>query len=272
MLLFIETEFYIVKQRGCMLDKGVQTINRALDIIEILSMEKEGLGVTEIGKKAGLHKSTAHRMLNTLAERGYIDKEPKYGNYRLGMKFVEVSSIYLNKIELKTEAQPYLRKLVETVGQPAHLGILDRFDVIYIEKIEALSSIRLYSKIGSRIPVYCSALGKALLSGLGNGDLAKLIDEIEYYPYTKNTIRTKGELMKTVESVKKRGFAVDNEEHDEGVRCLAAPIRDYTGKVIASVSTAGDKRIICEERDEEIGRYVIETAEAISERLGYIRG
>lgn len=254
-----------------MTDKGVQTISRALDIIEILSMEKEGLGVTEIGKKTGLHKSTVHRLLNTLAERGYIEKEPKYGNYRLGLKFVEVSSIYLNKIELRTEAQPYLRKLVETVGQPAHLAILDRTDAIYIEKIEALSSIRLYSYIGSRIPAHCSALGKALLSGLEQNVLNKLVDEIDFYPYTNTSVRTKEELLNMVEAVKKKGFAVDDEEHDEGVRCLAAPIRDYTGRVIASVSAAGDKRIICRERDDEIGRYVVETADAISRRMGYTK-
>ncbi|MCX7842744.1 MAG: IclR family transcriptional regulator [Clostridia bacterium] len=252
-----------------MTDKGVQTINRALDIIEILSMERQGLGVTEIGNRTGLHKSTAHRLLNTLAERGYIEREPQNGSYRLGLKFVEVSSIYLNKIELKTEAQPFLRKLVETVGQPAHLAILNGTDAIYIEKIEALSSIRLYSQIGRRIPAYCSALGKALMAGLNESDLNKLADQTDFYPYTQNTILNKADLLKSVDLVRKKGYAVDDEEHDEGVRCIAAPVYDYTGRIIASVSTAGDKKIISKERDDEIGKYVKEAAEGISRRMGY---
>lgn len=126
-------------------ESSVQTLDRALDIIEVLSTESEGLGVTEISQRVMLHKSTVHRLLNALLERGYIEKDSKLGTYKLGLKFVEISSLFLNKLVLKTEAMPYLRKLAELTGQPVHLAILDGNEAIYIEKVEALNSIRMYS-------------------------------------------------------------------------------------------------------------------------------
>ena len=241
-----------------MSETGVQTLDRTLDIIELLAVEPEGIGVSEIGLRLGLHKSTVHRLLNALAVRGYIEKEAKFGMYKLGLKFIEISSHFLNKLELKTEALSYLRKLSETVGQTVHLAILSGSEAIYIEKIDSLSSIRMYSQIGRRIPVHCSAIGKVLLSGLKNDELKKITDEIEYKGFTPFTIKTSEDLINEVKKVKKAGYATDNEEHEEGIRCIAAPIYDYTGRVIASVSTSGDKKIISKDREEEISKYVIE--------------
>jgi IclR family KDG regulon transcriptional repressor len=254
-----------------MQEKTVQTIDRAIDIIELLSTEKEGMGVTDIGKRLDLHKSTVHRLLNALAERGYIEKEPKHGYYKIGLKFIEITSLYLNKLELKTEAQPYLRRLAEIVGQPVHLAILDGGEAVYIEKIEALNSMRMYSQIGKRVPVHCSAIGKVLLSGLEKNSMDALLDKYEFSALTKNTIKTKNELARQVQNVRKLGFAVDDEEHEQGVRCIAAPVYDYTGRIIAAVSVSGDKRILEKNKDEEISMYVIDTAGEISKRMGYIK-
>lgn len=254
-----------------MQEKTVQTIDRVLDIVELLSTEKEGMGVTDIGKRLGLHKSTVHRLLNALAERGYIEKEPRHGYYKIGLKFIEITSLYLNKLELKTEAQPYLRRLAGIVGQPVHLAILDGSEAIYIEKIEALNSMRMYSQIGKRVPVHCSAIGKVLLSGLDKNSMDEFLNRHELTPFTINTIKTKAELTKQVQNVRKLGFAVDDEEHEQGVRCVAAPVYDYTDRIIAAVSVSGDKRIIKKERDEEISRYVIDTAGEISREMGCIK-
>ena len=254
-----------------MQEKTVQTIDRAIDIIELLSTEKDGMGVTDIGKRLDLHKSTVHRLLNALAERGYIEKEPKHGYYKIGLKFIEITSLYLNKLELKTEAQPYLRRLAEIAGQPVHLAILDGGEAVYIEKIEALNSMRMYSQIGKRVPVHCSAIGKVLLSGLEKNSIDALLDKYEFVSLTKNTIITKKELVRQVQDVRKLGFAVDDEEHEQGVRCIAAPVYDYTGKIIAAVSVSGDKRIIEKNKDEEISMYVIGAAGEISKRMGYIK-
>lgn len=259
-----------MKRGGAMTEKNVQTLDRALDIIELLSTEKEGMGVTEIGQRTGLHKSTVHRLLNSLAERGYIERDPRYGNYKLGLKFVEISSLLLNKLELKTEAFPYLRKLAETVGQPVHLAILSGKEAVYIDKVDVLNNIRMYSQIGRRVPVHCSAIGKVLLSGLKKDELEDTLNHMEFQRFTHNTLRSRESLQKEIEAARLKGWAADNEEHEEGIRCIAAPVYDYTGKVIAAVSTSGDRKIISAERDEEISRVVTETATAISKRMGYI--
>lgn len=252
-----------------MSDKGIQVIDRALDILELLSLEKDGLGVTDIGNRIGLHKSTVHRILSAMAERGYIEKTSARGSYKLGLKLIEISSVYLNSIELKTEARPYLWELTSKLGQTSHLAILEGNDAVYIDKVDVVTSIRLYSQIGRRIPVYCSALGKSLLSGLAEPELDKIVKGCSFKKLTDNTIDNKNQLLSQVEEVRKNGWALDNEEHEEGVRCIASPIFDYRGKVIAAVSISGPSAAISPERDRETGKMLADTALNISKRLGY---
>ena len=254
-----------------MSENKVQTIDRTLDIIELLATAKEGLGVTEIGNNIGLHKSTVYRLLTALLNRGYIEKDPKTYTYKIGLKFIEISGLFLKKLELKTEALPFMRKLAEIIGQPVHLAILEGTEVVYIEKVELVNSIRMYSQIGRRVPVHCSAIGKILLTGLNPEALREVLENIKFEKFTPNTIITKKELQREIESVKEKGWAVDNEEHEPNIRCIAAPIIDYTGKIIAAVSVSGESRIINLESDLKIAGHVIETAANISKRMGYIQ-
>lgn len=252
-----------------MSDKNVQVLDRTLDILELLSAEKEGLGVTGIGNRLGLHKSTVHRLLNSLAERGYIEKNPVNGYYKIGLKLVELSSIYLSNVELKIEARPYLWELATRLNMTAHLAILDGIDAIYIEKVDIASSIRLYSQIGRRIPVYCSALGKSLLSGLNDIELSEAIAKCSFKNYTPFTIIDQSEIVQQIKQVRVQGWSIDNQEHDEGIRCIAAPIFDYRGKVIAALSISGSDTALPEARDQEIGDLLSLNALKISRRLGY---
>jgi len=255
-----------------MASNTVQSIDRAFEILETLAVEREGLGVTEIGKRVGLHKSTVHRILNTMAERGYIEQNQETGAYRLGLKFIELCSLYLNNVELKTEAQPYLRNLSALTGQPVHLATLVDKEAVYIDKIEHYSSIRMYSAIGKRIPLHCTAVGKVLLSDKSPGYIRKLLGEDELTAYTPKTLTDLEQLLEEINRVKKLGWARDDEEHEVGIRCIAAPIYDYRRQIIAAVSTSGNKNIISPDRDEEIALYVIKAASDISKRLGYIEG
>ena len=134
-------------------DNNVQSIDRALDIIEVLSDENEGLGVTEIAARIGLHKSTAHRIITTMANRGYISKTEK-GTYKIGLKLIECVSCYINSLELQTEARPYVARIVSELGLTSHLGVLDGTEVVYIEKMDVYSNIRLYSQIGLHVHVF----------------------------------------------------------------------------------------------------------------------
>ena len=230
----------------------VQSIDRALSIIEALAGEKEGLGVTEISTRVGLHKSTVHRLLSAL-----------------GMKIVELSSLYLNQVELKTEAQPYLRRLLQLTKQPVHLSMLDGLEIVYIDKIETIHSIRMYSQIGRRSPALCTASGKALLSGLPDAELCERIRSTKLPTYTSRSITDPEALIKEVRLTRQRGWSRDDQEHEPGIRCIAAPIYDYRGNIIAAVSTAGLKQIITPARDEEIAGFVMDAALSISRRMGY---
>jgi len=251
-----------------MADKGIQVIDRAFDILEILSGERDGLGVTEIGNRLGLHKSTVHRILGSMVKRGYIEKTKDRGLYKVGLKLVEISSVYLNSVELKTEARPYLTDLMYKLGQPVHLATLDGSDVVYIDKVQQENSIRLYSQIGRRVPGYCSALGKCLLSGLADVDMENRISHMNFVEYTRYTIQNKEDLIRQIMDARKNGWAIDDEEHEMGVRCVAAPIYDYRGKVVAAVSVTASVDVFTMDRMDEFVGNVKKAANEISLRLG----
>jgi IclR family KDG regulon transcriptional repressor len=248
----------------------VQSVERTFDIIEALSHEKDGLGLTDIGKRVGLHKSTVFRLLSSLAEKGYIDKNPKTANYRLSLKFIELSSTFLNNLELKTEALPFLKKLASLTTQAVYFAILDGWEVIYIEKVETFESIRKYDIIGKRAPSYCTALGKSLLSGLSEDEIRERFQAIPLTAFAPNTITNLDRLLQELDLIRARGWSEDDEEYEEGVRCIAAPIYDYRNCVIAALSTSGPKNIISKDRKRELSQYVVEAARDISKTMGYM--
>ena len=254
-----------------MLAMKVQSLDRAFDILELLSREQHGLNLTDIGNRLDLHKSTVYRLLQALKERGYIEKSAR-GSYRLGMEFIELSSLYLNNLELKTEAQPVLRELSSLSGNTAFLATLQESEVVYIDKMETHNSLRKYSIIGQRAPLYCTALGKSMLTGKSEEQIRRMYQGVDMKAFTTKTITTLDALIEEVERIRRRGWSVDDEEYEEGLRCIGAPIRDYRAEVIAAVSTSGYTSVITRERVEEIAAYVVKAARDISQRLGYRSG
>ena len=233
----------------------VQSIDRALSIIEALAGEKEGLGVTEISTRVGLHKSTVHRLLSALGERGYVEQRSG-GAHAHRKNVVEGNSVDLGGRRLNNKA-------------PVHLSMLDGLEIVYIDKIETIHSIRMYSQIGRRSPALCTASGKALLSGLPDAELCERIRSTKLPTYTSRSITDPEALIKEVRLTRTRGWSRDDQEHEPGIRCIAAPIYDYRGNIIAAVSTAGLKQIITPARDEEIAGFVMDAALSISRRMGY---
>jgi IclR family KDG regulon transcriptional repressor len=248
---------------------SVQATERAFDILEVLSTQKEGLRLTEIARRVGLHKSTVYRFLASMEKRGYVEKFQGTGLYRLGLKFVELSGVHLNNLELATEAQPYLQRLANLSNQAVYLAVREQEDIVYIDKVETFQSIRKYSIIGRRAPSYCTALGKALLMGLCQHHLEGLFKNKTLQAFTQNTITDVRHVIAEVEEAKRRGWAEDDEEYEQGVRCIAAPVYDYRSRVIASVSTSGPISLIPKGDAEKIAGYVVEAANAISKRMGY---
>ncbi len=248
-------------------ESSVQSISRAFDILEALSLERKGLRLTELSEQLELHKSTVYRILKSLIDRGYVEKSDKY--YRLGLGFIMLSSHLLNSIELKTEAEPYLRQLSDLTGQTVFLAVREETEVVYIDKVEQFNSLRRYSIIGKRIPIYCTSLGRSLLFDEDEESLDNLLNIIEIKKVTRKTETDPIRLQHKIRRMKKRGWSEDIEEHQSGVRCVGAPVYDYRNKIIAAISTAWN--VSKTEADPDfIGRAVKQTAEEISRRLGKI--
>ena len=250
---------------------SVQSIDRAFDIIELLSVESNGLTMTEIGHRLNLHKSTVHRLLSSMRERGYIEKSLVTGKYRMGLGFVELASLYLNNLELKTEAQPYLHRLTKLTGQTSFLAIRDGREAVYIDKVETFDSLRRYKIIGRRRPLHATGLGKALLSGLRDKEIEQLYKEPPMEKITHNTLLTCEELLKEVQMVREKGWSFDDEENEVGTRCVGAPIYDYRDRVIAALSLAWDVNVNPDLSWEDMAPHVYKCANDISIKMGNIQ-
>jgi DNA-binding IclR family transcriptional regulator len=248
-------------------DSKLQTVDRALIVLETLA--EKPMTAVQIQNQLGLNKSTVHRLLMTLLSRGFVERNKSTGVYTIGLKLVEISSIRLNNIELKTEASPYLRRLTETLKQPSQLATYHNGEAIYIEKINNVHYMRMYSQIGRRIPVYCSAVGKALLIDKNDDEILKILSMIPMKEYTNKTLLTPEAVLEEIKIAKIKGFAIDNEEHEKGIFCIAVPIYDYRGQIIAAISTAGENKTFLFDDEADIIKQIKVIASKISHRMGY---
>jgi IclR family transcriptional regulator, KDG regulon repressor len=246
----------------------VQSIERVFDILELLSHQSKGLNLTKIGTSLDLHKSTVHRLLSVLKKRGYIEKEEESGRYRLGPGLVELASLFLNSIEFKTEAEPHLRQLSQVTGQTVFLAMLQGAEVVYLDKVEQYNSLRKYSIIGQRRPVYCTALGKALVMHRPLGELREMLKDSAFEKFTPHTHPDFDSLLRDLETCRERGWTTDNEEYEPNVSCISAPIFDYRGAVVAAVSAVWST-VNTTITFKQMAPHVVETARQISIRLGY---
>ncbi len=253
------------------MQKSVQSIERVFDILELLSHEPKGLNLTKVGTSLSLHKSTVYRLLGVLKKRGYIEKEEESGRYRLGPGFVELASLLLNSVELKTEAEPHLRQLSQVTGQTVFLATLQDNEVVYLDKVESFNSLRKYSIIGQRRPLFCTSLGKAMIMSLPAERMKELLKGTVFEKYTANTHRNMQALLRDLEICRKRGWAADDEEFEPNVRCLGAPVFDYRGTVVAAVSAVWSTFNSALTFDG-MAPHVLEAARQISRRLGFAEG
>lgn len=250
-------------------DKGVQSIDRALDILEAVAVREEGRSLTDISDYVGLHKSTAYRIIMTLVNRGYLEKS-REGNYRIGYRLIETTSYYINNLELLTEARPFIAEINTHLGLASYLGVLDGDQVVYAEKINAPSASRLYSVRRTRVNAYCSSLGKCILANYSNSELEDIMKDCSFIKFTPNTIADMQQLHAELAKVRKQGWAMDDEEYEMGQRCIGAPIYDYKGDIVAAVSASGEKHVLTDDRIDEVAQYLVKKAFEISKCLGYV--
>lgn len=249
-------------------EKSIQSIERALDIMEAVAVYESGKSLTEISENVNLPKSTAFRIIATLMKRGYIDKT-EAGNYKMGLKLIEDASYHINNLELQTEARPFVSEVTAHLGLTSYLGVLDGDQVVYVEKINTASAVKLYSQIGTRVHAYCSSLGKCMLANYSKEELEEIMKDCSFIKFTPNTISSMEELHKELAIVRSRGWALDDCEHEAGQRCIGAPIYDYKGDIIAAICANGDIHVLTDDRIEEVAEYVMKAAAEISRNLGY---
>lgn len=246
----------------------LQAIDRAFSVLDLLGQSAKPMGLAQVTEALRLHKSTAHRFLMVLERHRMVERTPE-GNYRLGLKLYDLGNRAVQQYDLRDRVQPHLRRLVSEVGETAHLCIMEKALVVYLEKIEPSRSVRMTSRIGTSNPVYCTAVGKAMLSALPTGEATEILDRIRYVKLTKKTLMSEDALVRDLEKTRKRGYAVDDEEVEEGVRCVGAAILDNTGHPVAAVSVSGPSFRMTVQNVRLIAARLVECVQAISADLGY---
>jgi IclR family transcriptional regulator, KDG regulon repressor len=247
----------------------IQAVDRALRILDLFDEHETELKITDISERMHLHKSTVHSLLKTLQVHGYIDQNPENGRYKLGMKLFERGNFVIHGLDIRKIAKSYLMELSIKTGQTTHLVILDGTEGVYIDKVEGPMATILYSRIGKRISVHCSAVGKALIAFKSPQELKKILKDYVYHVQTQNTITNEAQFLAELSIISERGYSIDNQENEPGVRCAAVPIRDHTGQVIAAISIS---TLITQVNDEELDKFISllkKDAEEISQKMGF---
>lgn len=247
---------------------GAQVVDRVVDILETFTQLGPELGVSEISRALDLKKATAHRLLASLRRRGLVAQDPETRRYRLGMKLWELGSMATNHVEWIDRVKPYIQKLTERTGETTHLAVLSDGQVLYVDKVESAHSLRMPSQVGRRLPVHCTGIGKALVAFLPDEVLNGLIARRGMASFTPKTITDRKRLADELEGVRSRGYSIDNEEIEEGLVCIGAPVRDHTAHVVAAISIAGPSSRLRPDRVPGHAEAVVDAANAMSATLG----
>ena len=247
----------------------IHVIDRAAQILDCFGFDHQELSVSEIGAKTGLHRSTAHRILMALEYNDLIKQNPSTGKYHLGIKLFKLGHQAVSQLNLREICRPFLSRLMNDTKETIHLAVLDDDQVLYLDKVEGPHALRMPSRVGRHIPTYCTSLGKAMLSCLDDQEVKSILRRQTLKPHTENTVKNINQLLADLGSVRKRGYAVDNEEIEIGLRCVGAPLRDYTGGMVGAISVAAPSARLSEKNTPVIGRMVIAIAAGISEKLGF---
>jgi DNA-binding IclR family transcriptional regulator len=247
----------------------VQVLDRAIALLEALSNESGGLTLIELSEEMGLHRSTMYRLLMVLERNRYVTKNASTGKFFLGYRFFELASKVIRNSDPAREARPHLEKLVAEVGETAHLCVLDEGEVLYLAKVEGARAVRVPSIVGRRYPAHCGGAGKALLAHVPPEALEDILKRRGLPAFTASTIVTPAQLKAELQRIKECGYSVDDEEYEEGLRCVGAPVRDYTENVIAAISVAAPAFRLTHDDVPLVAKAVMEAAAQLSGELGY---
>src|ERR1700733_4889682 len=245
----------------------LHSLDRAVSVLEMLGESETALSLAEVCQRLHLHKSTAHRSLMVLERSALIERTPE-NRYRLGMKLYELGNRAVEQVDLRTRVHPYFRRLAAQVGETVHLSVLQKTSIVYLDKVEPNRRVCVSSKTGTSNPVYCTSMGKAMLAFQPPEVIEQIVSKIRFVRYTHKTLTSKEALMKALERVRRRGYAIDDQEIEMGVRCVGAPIFDENRQAIAAVSVSGPTSRITAPNMPEIAEHLLLCCRDISLSLG----
>lgn len=248
---------------------SVKAVDKALRILETLGKESRGLGLVELSRRLLIEKSTLHRLLGTLEARGFVRKDPSSLGYSLGIKILELGTAVTARSALGRAAASVLDRLAVRCRQTVNLAVLDGDEILYVAKRESPEPLRLTVEVGRRLPAHCTALGKAMLAFRPAPEVCRLFRRRKRLrQFTPNSITNPRELIDRLEEVRRAGVAMDREELVLGLRCLAAPVLDFTGYAIAAISISAPAATLSEERVGELRPMLVEAVAEVSKALG----
>lgn len=248
----------------------MERLEKAFDLLEVFLKHEGELGISQLANLSKLNVSTAYRLASTLVKRGYLDRRSDRAKYSLGLKFLEFSSAVSKRVRVREMALPFLKRLNEVVNESVNLAVLDRGEAIYIEHIESSHGLRMFTKVGNRVPLHCTGVGKIFLAYMTEEDLEESVGSKGLFcRRTQNAIKDFTELKRELSVIRRDGIAIDNEEMEVGVKCVAAPVRDVSGNVVAAISVSGPSARLTNRRVEELKLLIKSCGLEISRAIGY---
>jgi DNA-binding IclR family transcriptional regulator len=247
----------------------VESADRVLRVLESFQPSERDVSLGAIAERVSLPKSSVHRLLVTLIGHGFVERDPNTRRYRLGIRLFELGSAAIHERGLHSAAHPALEQLSIGTGETCHLAVLSGTEAVYVYKIDGPSSIIMSSRVGGRAPCHATSIGKVLTAWAEEG-LLRVLGSQPLRRYTPSTIVTMGEFEAELERVRENGYALDLDEFEEGLRCIAAPVREHTGRVVAAIGIAGPRRRFDDEQLEGLVRVVVSSAGQLSRNLGHV--
>jgi DNA-binding IclR family transcriptional regulator len=248
---------------------GVQSVERTLDILESLVEFGSEVGLVEISQTVSLPLATVHRLLGTLIRRGYVKQNRQNRKYALGFRALQMGNDMRQRFSLRLEARPFLQRLMERSGESANLAVLDDGEVVYIDQAQSSRILRMFTQLGNRVPSHSTGSGKVMLAFATPETVAGVLRRFGMPKRTSNTITDPLRFAEELERVRKTGYALDDQEHEEGVRCIAVPVRDGSGQVVASLSISGPVTRMDDEQVHGMTTEILECGAKLSARLGF---
>jgi IclR family transcriptional regulator, acetate operon repressor len=246
----------------------VQSLTRGLSLLEALARAEGGLTLTDVAQRVQLAPSTAHRLLSTLEKMGYVYQAGDLGRWYVGLQAFTVGTSFLANRDFVAQSHPYMRRLMEQSGETANLGILEGTDAVFIDQVQCREMMRTIVKLGSRVPLHASGVGKAIFAAMPDDEIEAILKVKGLPRITGNTITSPETMWAAIRVIRQRGWSFDDEEHALSTRCVAAPIYNEHAEVLGAISLAGPSSRLPDERIKQLGALVAHTAEDLTHRLG----